>query len=463
MESWMNITLKSTFLFLSLFFLVGCSTKRLDKTLQYPALPKQFNQTTQSIPLNEKWLENLQDNNLVQFIQKALNNNHELKQHYFDIKIKEQELIASKSFLFPTLDLNASSSKDGNFEGVENPSSSKLSLELQYTIDLWGKLSDSSKAANMNLLQSKALYEEAKQQLISEVSLLYFQIVEANNLLALYEKNLQNSQHSYSLTLSRYKQGISEALDTLLAKNSIYTQESKITSLKTTKAQTIYQLEQLLGDYPKGKLDIKKPLPVVNLNITTGIPSDIIEKKPSITASWHALLAKDYKLAFTHKQRLPSLSLSGSIEDTRNNAAPLAWSLLAGLTTPIFSAGELKANENIAYFELKKAELEYLNTLFSAYVDIESYLSEEKNLKEEYIILKQAHSNAQHALQLSFNQYLKGIIEYPTVLDLQETLYSTQESLIKMQYSLIRNRINIHQALGGDFMPLQKVQKESNP
>jgi len=449
----MFIIFKHSFIYIVFLLFVGCAHNQLDTKIKNPNLPTTFNNNNVNITFTENWLSNFNDKELLDIVDKALNNNFELKRLGFDVKIKQQELIATNSLLFPSLDFGINTSKGGEITGSSDSTSLNASLDLNYTVDLWGKLSDSKKSANMDLLETKALYEEAKQELISNVSSLYYKIIESNKLLDLYKKNLLTSKQSYELSLSRYKQGLSEALDTLLAKNSIYTQELKISNLKTTKSQAIYQLEQLLSNYPSGKLDIKKDLPLLIEKTNIGIPSQLIERKASISASWNALLSKDYTLAFIHKQRLPSLSLSASLENIKDDGFPTLWSLAAGITAPIFNAGKLKANEQIAYYELKKAEQEYLKTVFDSLTEIETYIQEEKNLKNEYEILKTSNENAKRSLELSFNQYLKGLIEYSTVLDLQESFYNTQSSIIQMQASMIENNINLHKALGGDFLP----------
>lgn len=449
----MFIIFKHSFIYIVFLLFAGCAHNQLDTKIKNPNLPTTFNNNNVNITFTENWLSNFNDKELLDIVDKALNNNFELKRLGFDVKIKQQELIATNSLLFPSLDFGINTSKDGEIGGDSNSTSLSTSLDLNYTVDLWGKFSDSKKSANMDLLETKALYEEAKQELISNVSSLYYKIIESNKLLDLYKKNLLTSKQSYELSLSRYKQGLSEALDTLLAKNSIYTQELKISNLKTTKSQAIYQLEQLLSNYPSGKLDIKKDLPLLIEKTNIGIPSQLIERKASISASWNALLSKDYTLAFTHKQRLPSLSISASLGNIKDDGFPTLWSLAAGITAPIFNAGKLKANEQISYYELKKAEQEYLKTVFDSLTEIETYIQEEKNLKNEYEILKTSNENAKRSLELSFNQYLKGLIEYSTVLDLQESFYNTQSSIIQMQASMIENNINLHKALGGDFLP----------
>lgn len=153
----MHLIFKYMFFLFFLFF-CGCSYKQFDENIKNPNLPKNFNEKAE-IKIDENWLLSLNDNQLIEFINKALNNNYELKKLFYDIKIKEQELISSNSSFFPTLDLSVNSSKDGDFNGNDNSSSSKISLDLKYELDIWGKLSDASKISNMNLLQTKALFQ----------------------------------------------------------------------------------------------------------------------------------------------------------------------------------------------------------------------------------------------------------------------------------------------------------------
>jgi len=444
--------LKGTVVLSCFVLFLGCSKDRLNKEIQYPDLPESYNSSTDEIFDDKSWHYKIEDEELRGLINVALNNNFALEQLNYDTKIKEQELIATRSFLFPSLDASINGSNKGNFEESQSVEAISAQLNLSYTVDIWGKLSDSRKKANIDFLESKALYEEAKQQLIVDISLLYYEISEVNQLLDLYKKNEKNSQKYYELTNSRYKQGISSALDTYLAKDSVYNQQVKINNLQTQKAAIIYKLEQMLGDYPKGELDIKKELPVF-LGITKlGIPSDLILRRASLNAAWNELLSADYHLAITHKQRLPALSLGVSLEDTKNDGAPLGWSLLGGLTAPIFSAGRLKANEEIAYLELKKVELSYLDKVYNTFVEIENFIISERNLQKEYEIIKKINSNAQRSLSLSFNEYYKGLVEYSTVLNLQESYYNSQASLIQTKRQLIQNKIQLNKALGGKFV-----------
>lgn len=452
----MRIAVKYISIFLFSFLFVGCSfsSQTLD-TKEQLNLPKEYNDIENKLNVNENWLLAFNNPVLVSLVNSALNKNFKLKQLYHDIDIAKQNLMASKSYLFPSLNSTLNNEKEAEVGGITTQSIAKFDLTLNYEIDLWNKLSDNNKKANMQLLESKAIYEEGKQQLIRDVIIAYFNIIESNRLLDVYTASLENKKEQAELIQSKYKKGLISALDTYESSNSILDQVSKISEQQSIKSNAIYTLENLLGTYPKGMLDMNESLPLFNSNIKLGLPSDLIQRKSSLSASWSRLLAQNYQLAFTHKQRLPSLNLSASLVDS--SAAPLTWSLLGALTAPLFNAGRLKANENIEMLNLKKLELAYLGDVHNAYLDIETLLVQEKSLKEQYKSLVVLKKNANSSSQLIYSQYLKGLSEFSNVLKSQSTYYDAKSSVIQIKKKLIEIRVNLHLALGGDFT------KETNP
>jgi outer membrane protein TolC len=176
-----------------------------------------------------------------------------------------------------------------------------------------------------------------------------------------------------------------------------------------------------------------------------------------LLASWYQLLAKNSALAYAHKQRFPSISITTSLTDSRADisdllsSSSLGWSLLGNITMPLFNAGKLKANEEKARLTLKQTEQTYLSTLYNAFADVENAVTTEATLTERYQIMLKAQENAIAAETLSFEQYQKGLVEYTTVLDAQSRSYDAQSTVIQIKNQLITNRINLHIALGGNF------------
>lgn len=254
-----------------------------------------------------------------------------------------------------------------------------------------------------------------------------------------------------------YRSGLSAALDVYLTRNDLNSELTKVLEQEVVKTRLIRELEKLVGEYPKGELMINANLPLLSHGIPVGLPSELISRKPELKASWYQLLSQDAGVAYAHKQRFPSVVLSGYLGSTNADigdlisTSSLAWSLIGSISAPIFNAGRLKANEEKARFELKQSEQLYLDTLYSAFADVENAITTEKSLTRRYDTMLTAQDNAKIAATLSFEQYQSGLVSYTTVLDAQKRSFDAQATLIKIKNQLIANRIKLHFSLGGDF------------
>lgn len=446
-------------LFISGLLFSCTSTDELNNDLAANYTPGKWSANTLTAQVKENWFEELQNDQIHQLVELALKQNFQLKQQALAIDIKKQQLIIAGSALWPSLDVGLSGNrrKIASNNSASYSSNFSLDLNLQYELDLWGKLSDSEQQANLELMAQLASFAQAKQQLVADVITAWFNTIEANQLLALYQQRAQNTQQNLLIIESGYQQGLNSALDVYLTRNEVNNELARTAEQQAKKTLAIRQLEQLLGEYPAGKLSVEANLPQLTSEIPLGLPTDLVSRKPELIASWYQLLAKNSALAYAHKQRFPSVSITASISDDQDDisdllsSSSLGWSLLGSLAMPLFNAGKLEANEERARIELKQAEQSYLSTLHSAFVTVENAVTQEESLKKRYQVMLKAQANAIAAQTLSFEQYQSGLVDYITVLDAQSRSYDAQSTVIQLQNQLIINRVNLHLALGGNF------------
>ncbi|MEI6894588.1 MAG: TolC family protein [Colwellia sp.] len=443
-------------LFSSLLLLACSSTSQVDEKLTKPPLPDNWHESTTALAVENNWFAQLDNPQIQQLVQKALTSNHQFAMQAFDLEIAEQQLVVSGSELWPELDLDFSSGRNKDTGPTVYENGSSINLNLSYELDIWGKLSDADRVSNFNYLAQKASFEQYKQQLVVNVVTTWFKVIEAEKLLSLYRSRVETSQQNLTIIEAGYHAGLIEALDVYLNRNELNTELTRVSDQIREKTQLIRQLERLVGEYPKGALLVDANLPLLTSNIPVGLPSELISRKPELKASWYQLLAQDAGLAYAHKQRFPSIVLSGSIGDSTTDigdllSTSLAWSLLGSISAPIFNAGRLKANEEKARLTLKQGEQLYLDTLYEAFSDVENAITTEKSLKQSYKTMLTAQENAEIAATLSFEQYQSGLVTYTTVLDAQTRHFESQATLIQIKNELIANRINLHFSLGGDF------------
>jgi NodT family efflux transporter outer membrane factor (OMF) lipoprotein len=444
-------------LFSSLFLLACSSTSEVDEKLKDLPLPQNWHDSKQALAVEDNWLSQLDNPQVHQLVKKALAANHQFAMQAYALEISEQQLIVSGSQLWPELDLafRSGRTKDNQTDSYSN--SNSINLNLSYEVDVWGKLSDADRLSNYNYLAQKSSFEQYKQQLVVNVVTTWFSVIEAEKLLTLYRSRVENSQQNLAIIESGYNSGLTSALDVYLSRNDLNSELTRVLDQETEKTKVIRQLERLIGEYPKGELLVDANLPLLTNDIPVGLPSELISRKPELKASWYQLLSQDAGLAYAHKQRFPSIVLSGSVGDAKTDigdllsSSSLAWSLLGSVSAPIFNSGRLKANEEKARLALKQGEQLYIDTLYDAFSDVENAITTEKSLKQSYATMLAAQDNAKIASTLSFEQYQSGLVSYTTVLDAQKRSFEAQTTLIKIKNQLIANRINLHFSLGGDF------------
>jgi len=443
---------------LSSLFLLACSnTSQVDNNLTMPLLPDNWQEETQAFAVENNWLSQLDNPQVQLLVSKALATNHQFAIQAYALEIAEQQMIVSGSKLWPELDFSFRSGRNKDNQTDSYANSNSVNLNLSYEVDIWGKLSDADRMTNYTYLAQKATFEQYKQQLVVNVVTTWFRVIEADKLLRLYRNRVKNSQQNLEIIEAGYNSGLTPALDVYLTRNDLNNELTRVSEQSTEKTRLIRLLERLIGEYPKGELLVDANLPLLTNDIPLGLPSELISRKPELKASWYQLLSQDAALAYAHKQRFPSMVLSGSIGDSATDVSDLlsgsslAWSLLGSVSAPIFNAGRLQANEEKVRIELKQGEQLYLDTLYEAFSDVENAITTENNLKHSYYTMLAAQENAQIASTLSFEQYQSGLVSYTTVLDAQNRSFEAQTTLIKIKNQLIANRINLHLSLGGDF------------
>lgn len=459
MESFFRTNIKRNVIVgITTSMLLACSSiSELDKDIKNIDLPATWQKSEQKLQVEVNWLQQLNNPKVQELVKLAIATNHQLKIQAYNVEIQKQQLIISGSAFWPSLDLSMRSGRSKNNTLDSYSNSNSLNLNVNYEIDLWGKLSDADQKANLTFMAEQANFEQSKQKLVVDVVTTWFAIVEAENLLTLYQGRVKNSQQNLEIIESGYSSGLSEALDVYLTRNALNNELTRVSEQRTVKLGLIRKLERLSGEYPKGALTVDAELPVLTSDIPMGLPSELISRKPNLMASWYQLLAKDAELAYTHKQRFPSLKLTSSIGNSSSeigdllSVSSLAWSLFGNITAPLFNAGRLEANEEKARLILKQGEQQYLDSLYNAFTDVENAITQERNLKNSYQSMLAAQENAKIAATLSFEQYQSGLVSYTTVLDAQTRSFDAQSTLIRIKNRLIANRVQLHLALGGDF------------
>ncbi len=432
-------------------------------------------------PVVSGWLNSLNDDALNTHVEKALINNPDLLSSAARLKNAFEQVTITGSSLWPQLrfDGNASTressaaSASGGATQGENSTTEIRSiggtLNIQWEADIWRKLSQRRKAAALDAKAQGELYKAAELSLVANVSRAWYNLATNKLQLDLAQKRLDSFQNTANLIEENYERGLRSALDVYLSRTDVQRQISALADSKFNYIQALRALKTLLGEYPDASLELNVNLPELDNSVPTGLPAELLTRRPDVRASQLQYQAQIANAKAAHRDRFPSLTFTGSIGESRDTFNSIFDSdnsirnIIGSLTQPIFSAGALKAQEMRAYNDAEIAYASLVKTTLTAFEEVENSLTRETVLQEQHTAIKEAVKLAQGGLNLALDRYQSGIENYTTVLQSQRSLFDSLSNELNLRNALLQNRIGIHLALGGDFATNEDRQADNIP
>jgi NodT family efflux transporter outer membrane factor (OMF) lipoprotein len=438
----------------------GCTHSAITPRAAEPEMPGAWQRGGTEGSIDLDWLSGLDDPTITALVREAIINNYSLAQERARLAQAEQAVVISRANRFPDLEV----SLNGARRGVEDATGARIdtesfdvSADARWEVDLWGRLSKQQQAAQLAYASQQARLEFVERGVAAATSGLFFDVMEAQQLLEVAQRRLDNSIESHDIVASGYRQGLNDALDLYLARNQVERQQANYAEQQQRLSETIAGLQLALARYPDGRMTVARRLPVIEDPIPVGLPSELLMRRPDLQEVWLNLLAADAALAAAHKARFPSLTLVGGASLTSIQFSDLfdgdasTWSIAGGLSQPLFNAGRLKALEDQAYARVQQAEQQYLDLVYRAFADVENAISRSESLQERYDSFLEAEKNSAAALQLALEQYQRGLVPYTTVLESQRQAFDAETTVVQLRNQLLQNRIDLFMALGGDF------------
>ncbi|MDR1460454.1 MAG: efflux transporter outer membrane subunit [Campylobacteraceae bacterium] len=417
--------------------------------------------------ISDKWWEEYGDETLNSLVEEALKNNKDLEIALLNISLARSSLAIKEADRYPTLGVQGGASRTQTSEEAFSSQGRRttfndfsLSAILSYEVDLWGKVSSSNAAAKADLLSSKASADGVRLSLASGVADSYFVLLSLKEQLSLIKQTIKTREETFELTKTRFEAGVER-------ESTLAQQESLLSSAKITKnnieqqiATTGSALGILLGRDVEGLLANKNITAEVlpnDISIPNDIPSNILESRPDIEASFQQLVSSNELIGVARAAYFPSLSLSAlfglSSYDASNlfRSSARTWNTGATLAAPLIDFGRTSNSVEIAEISKDIAALSYEKTVLNAFSEVYNAMTS-RMLLEENLKNAQDYENAiKRTLELVNYQYEAGFVDYLSVLDAQRSLLTAQLSTIQTHQALLSSGVALFKALGGGW------------
>ena len=413
------------------------------------------------------WWQSFGDPTLDSLVRRATEGSLSLQQAQARILQARATLGSAKADRWPSVTATASASRSDTSDNAASPALAtsattlyQAGFDASWEVDLFGGKRKATVAAQARYEGSMEDLHAAYLTLLGDVATNYITLRGNQALLDITRLNAEAQRQTVTLTEERYRLGLTSGLDVAQAKAQLASTTAEIPSLEASIRQSIHRISILLGLEPTAllkELSAAKALPSAQGSLATGLPSELLARRPDLRSAERNLKAAMADVGVAKAELYPKFDLTFGLglESTQtSNFTSISsryWSIIPGLSLPIFNRGNLKANVAKKEAVYQEALSSFRASYHTALEDVENALTNYYAEQARHHDLEESRNQSQQALALAQERYKRGLTSFLDVLTAQSSLQASQRSLSQSEAKVLNQLVALHKALGGGW------------
>jgi NodT family efflux transporter outer membrane factor (OMF) lipoprotein len=335
-----------------------------------------------------------------------------------------------------------------------------LPFDLNYEIDLWGRIRRGVTAAREQAQASAGDMESVRLSLHAELATDYFGLRSADGQAKLLDDTIQAYQSALELTQQRFTGGLALQSDVTQAEAQLEQTRVQRSDVDVQRTQFEHAIAVLIGKppaqfaIPPSPIDMRPPrMPA----IPGMLPSELLERRPDIAADERRMAAANEQIGIAKAAYYPTLSLSALVGMQGTSALnwftwpSRFWAVGPTFSETLFDAGRRRATTERARDEYDATVATYRQTTLTAFQQVEDNLAALRILQSESEQQRRATTAALESLQIFQERYTGGLDLYLEVVTSQTTALADQRNEIDIMRRQYDASVLLIKALGGGW------------
>lgn len=414
---------------------------------------------------NVSWDKIFTDPVLQGYIQKGLQNNLDIRIAIQNLAAAEATMKQGKAGYFPTLSAGADwthqeLSRNSQFGALLKDRSTdqfQMTGTLSWEADIWGKIRSNKRAANAAYLQTTAVNQAIKTQLIATIATTYYQLLSVDAQIKVAEKTLINRNQSIETILALKDAGSVTEVGVKQTEAQKYATEIIIADLKNNIIFLENTMSVLLGE-PSAKIARSTfESQTMQPNITLGVPANLLRNRPDVIAAEYNLITNFEMTNVAKSGFYPTLKVTatGGLQsiDLKEwfSANSIFANVITGLTQPIFNQRQVKTKYEVAKANQEKAYLQFEQSLLTAGKEVSDALAQYNNETYKIKVREKQVDALLKAADFSDELLTYGLANYLEVLTSKNDALNAELSLVDNKFQQYKAIIQLYRALGGGW------------
>jgi multidrug efflux system outer membrane protein len=414
------------------------------------------------------WFQVFDDPALQALVRDALANNLDLQMAVARVEQARARAGIARSFFYPQIDGIArygvrQATNTGTNQGSDSDTTNQNTIggfQLTWELDLFGRLRRQHEATLAILLASEQNRRGVMVTLIGDVASNYFLLRELDLQLLIARDTLQLDDRTVQYFQDRLDGGVSNRLEL-----------DRIQANRTVAAAAIPQIEQQIAIVENGISVLlgRPPGPITRTplgdgealppTIPPGLPTSLIERRPDVIEAEQLLVASNADIGAAKALFFPSIGLTGFVGGVSGDLSSFlggdggVWNAGAHLLQPVFQAGRLKRNVELAQAQFDEAVAAYRKAALNGYREVANALVTIQKLGETRVQRETGVAALQDASDLARSRFESGLASYLEILTADQDLFQQKLLLAETRGAELRARAELYRSLGGGWQP----------
>jgi NodT family efflux transporter outer membrane factor (OMF) lipoprotein len=332
-----------------------------------------------------------------------------------------------------------------------------IPVTISWEPDFWGGIRRQIESASANAQASAADLATVRLSLQGSLAVTFFQLRGLDLQAKILRQSLDAYTEALKLTRARFKGGLASDSDVEEALAQLEETRAELIDLGVQRALYEHAIAVLIGVPATNYHIAERPLEGTPPNIPTGIPSELLERRPDIASSERQVAAANALIGVAKSAYYPSITLgaAGGLDSDRIGkvfeANSTDWYAGLAINETIFDAGRRKAQVDYAVAQRAQATALYRQQVLSAFRNVEDQLAALRVLADEANDTAKAVAAAKNSTNLSTLRYKRGLAQYLEVLTNQTIELNDERSAATLVTRRILASAQLQMALGGGW------------
>jgi outer membrane protein, multidrug efflux system len=289
----------------------------------------------------------------------------------------------------------------------------------------------------------------------------FFQLLLIRDRIVAAQQNLANAEVIGRIAQARLDAGVSVPIDTLQQQIQIEQQRNALQSLIQSDLAARASLAVLVGRHVQGfDIDGETLQNVEVPRVQPGLPSELLTRRPDLYQAEMSLRGAAISVTIVRRSLFPQISLttgasasSAALTDIVSAPAQTTFGISASLVQLLLDNGERRRNIEQAKISLESGLATYRRAVLAAFNEVEVALSNIQLLEAQAEVAASSLGAAEEAFRIAQVRYEEGVADYQTVLQAQNTLFTTRNAFLDNKLQRLNAILSFYQALGGGWEP----------